>query len=135
MRLVIDTNIWVSSLSRKSSFNWIFQSFVDKKITLILSHEILLEYEEILKIKYSEKAVEIFLKMIEESENVEYVESFFQWNFLNDQDDNKFVDVAIAANADFILTEDKDFKILKSVPFPKVEIIDIDQFLKLLSRN
>lgn len=54
MRVVLDTNIWVSSLSRRSEFNWVFQAFLDEAYTLVVSHEILLEYEEILNIKYGE---------------------------------------------------------------------------------
>ena len=45
-----------------------------------------------------------------------------------DKDDNKFVDCAIAANAKCIVTEDKHFKVLENVPFPKVEVIGIEDF-------
>ncbi len=45
-------------------------------------------------------------------------------------DDNKFVDCAIAANAHFIVTEDKHFKILSEIPFPKVNVISAKDFKK-----
>ena len=45
-----------------------------------------------------------------------------------DKDDNKFVDCAIAANAKCIVTEDKHFKVLENIPFPKVEVIGIEDF-------
>ncbi len=38
-------------------------------------------------------------------------------------DDNKFVDCAVAANASFIVSHDKDFNILKEIDFPKAIII------------
>ncbi|WP_307681167.1 hypothetical protein [Segatella copri] len=50
------------------------------------------------------------------------------------EDDNKFVDCAIASNAIFIVTEDKHFKELENIPFPKVEIVGIDDFLKHLKK-
>jgi predicted nucleic acid-binding protein len=50
-----------------------------------------------------------------------------------DPDDNKFVDCAVAANADFICTEDKHFKVLKKVPFPPVKVISADDFVEILS--
>lgn len=50
-----------------------------------------------------------------------------------DKDDNKFVDCAIAANARCIVTEDKHFKILKEISFPKVEVVNIDYFKEHLS--
>ena len=51
---------------------------------------------------------------------------------LGDMDDNKFVDCAIAINANFIVTHDKDFNILKSIPFPIIPVIDTNEFKKLL---
>ena len=45
-----------------------------------------------------------------------------------DKDDNKFVDCAIAANAKCIVTEDKHFKVLENIPFPKVEVIGREDF-------
>ena len=37
-------------------------------------------------------------------------------------------------NAIFIVTEDKHFKELENIPFPKVEVIGIDDFLKYLKK-
>ncbi len=51
-----------------------------------------------------------------------------------DKDDNKFVDCAIACNAKCIVTEDKHFKILETIPFPKVEVIGIDAFKGYLTQ-
>ena len=51
-----------------------------------------------------------------------------------DKDDNKFVDCAIAANAKCIVTEDKHFRVLKNIPFPKVEILGIEEFSLYLER-
>jgi predicted nucleic acid-binding protein len=50
-----------------------------------------------------------------------------------DIDDNKFVDCAIAANAHFIVTEDKHFTILEAIPFPKVNIISAEDFKNYLT--
>lgn len=49
-----------------------------------------------------------------------------------DEDDNKFVDCAIAANASYIVTEDKHFNVLSTIDFPKVDVINLDTFLALL---
>ena len=50
-----------------------------------------------------------------------------------DEDDNKFVDYAIAANAKYIVSNDRHFRMLKDVEFPKVDVIGIDGFLESLS--
>ena len=49
-----------------------------------------------------------------------------------DADDNKFVDCAVAADAEYIVTNDKHFNPLKRIPWPKVAIIKIAEFVKLL---
>ena len=45
-----------------------------------------------------------------------------------DPDDNKFVDCAIVANADYLVSEDNHFNVLKDIPFPKVNVITLEQF-------
>ena len=44
--------------------------------------------------------------------------------------DNKFLDCALAANADFIVSGDKH--LLKVVSFKKTEIVTVNDFLKLI---
>lgn len=46
-----------------------------------------------------------------------------------DEDDNKFVDCAIVANAKYIVSNDRHFDVLREIPFPKVDVIKINQFL------
>jgi predicted nucleic acid-binding protein len=50
----------------------------------------------------------------------------------NDPEDNKFVDCGIAGQADFLVTQDKHFNILKTIEFPKLSIISTEDFAKLL---
>ena len=47
-----------------------------------------------------------------------------------DVDDNKFVDCAIIANADYIVSEDSHFKELNMIPFPQVRLLSLAQFLQ-----
>jgi len=49
-----------------------------------------------------------------------------------DEDDNKFVDCAFAANADYIVTNDSDFNILKQTAFPKIKVVSLDDFREIL---
>ena len=65
--------------------------------------------------------------------NVEFVNTYYRFKLLKDDDDNKFVDCAIAANASYIVTHDKDFKILAEIDFPKVRVIDTQEFEMILT--
>lgn len=51
----------------------------------------------------------------------------------NDEDDNKYVDCAIVANADHLVSEDRHFKILKDIDFPRLSVIKVDEFLQMLT--
>jgi len=58
---------------------------------------------------------------------------YFHFNLISvDPDDNKFVDCAIIANADYIVSQDAHFNVLKTINFPKVNVIRIEDFLKEL---
>ena len=49
-----------------------------------------------------------------------------------DPDDDKFVDCAFKANARYIVTEDHHYDILKQTPFPYIDVVGIDEFIKVL---
>ena len=48
VKAVIDTNVLLISVSKKSPFHWVFQSLLLGRYTLCVSTDILLEYEEII---------------------------------------------------------------------------------------
>ena len=50
-----------------------------------------------------------------------------------DPDDNKFVDCAFASNATFIVSEDSHFDILKDISFPRLLVLKLKEFLKILN--
>ncbi len=133
MRVVIDTNIWIMSLSRRSPYHGIIYAFDNEQFTVLLSNEIMFEYSEKLIEKYGFDTAEAFLNSLDESDNVEMIEPYFKWHLIEaDKDDNKFVDCAITANALFIVSEDNHFNILKNIDFPKIEVIRIDEFMDRL---
>ena len=48
------------------------------------------------------------------------------------RDDNKFADLAISGNVDYLVTNDKHFNVLKSLNFPTVQVVDLEEFRKIL---
>ena len=56
------------------------------------------------------------------------IDPHFNWQLLKDQDDNKFVDCAVAANADFIVSNDKGFNVLKNITFPPITVLTYPAF-------
>lgn len=134
MRIVLDTNVLLVCISPRSAFRWLFDSFLNEEFTLCVTTEILAEYEEILKRHSGEEFASLALQLIENAVNTTFITRYYRWELIKtDIDDNKFVDCAIAANAHFIVTEDKHFKILADIPFPKVNIISAEDFKNYLS--
>jgi len=67
---------------------------------------------------------------------VEKTAVFYQWRLIYpDMDDNKFVDCAFAAGADYLVTNDRDFNILKKTPFPNIQILNMEQFIEVLRNS
>jgi putative PIN family toxin of toxin-antitoxin system len=132
-KVVIDTNVLLSALSSRSIFHQLIKWILDGSIEMYVTDEIMLEYEEILKAKYSLTTADNFLKALKELPNVYYVNVFYKWRLLKDVDDDKFVDCFIAANAHFIVSNDSDYKTLKTLVFPKVTVLTIEDFMNQMA--
>ena len=132
IRIVIDTNILFVSVSRKSKSHWLFEKFLNKEFDICITNEILTEYEEIMTNRLPHILKDYVIDILILSKNVIKVIPYFNWNLITtDPDDNKFVDCAVAGNVDYIVTNDKHFDVLKQVEFPKINVINIDQFKEL----
>ena len=132
MKIVLDTNCLVAVLPKKSPYHCLWEAFRQGKFTLCYSTEILQEYEEILSRFHSPAAVVLIMEMLLKLPNVIQNIPYYRWNMIKtDPDDNKFVDCAFNAGADFIVTNDKHFNILKEIEFPKLNVIDIESFKKI----
>lgn len=129
LKLVIDTNIFIAIISRKSPFRWIFDCIIRGQIMLCVSNEILFEYREILARKTNEEVAENVAEFLSISPFVEKTEIYFNFRLIGeDEDDNKFVDCAIAANAEYLVSNDKHFQVLKKIDFPKTTILKLREF-------
>lgn len=129
LKIVIDTNIFIAIIGRKSPFRWIFDCIINGKIRLCISNEIVFEYREILTRKTNEEIAENVIEFLSISPFVEKTEIYFNFQLIaEDEDDNKFVDCAISANAECLVSNDKHFRILNTIDFPKITILKLQEF-------
>lgn len=136
MRIVLDTNVLLISIPEKSKYYPIFYALTIGEIDLLINQEIYLEYLEILELRGNQSSVNLFNKFILEGPNIQLIDNHFEWNIISkDPDDNKFSDCAINGNADYLVTNDAHFNVLKTVSFPNVTVIDADAFLKLIIQS
>lgn len=129
--IVLDTNCLIMAISARSDYFAIWQDFLDRKYNLCISNDILEEYVEVIGRNINPSFAETICYVILNSPNIVFVDPTYSFELIqNDIDDNKFVDCAIVSNAQFIVSNDRHFNALKYIPFPKVEVINIDQYLK-----
>ena len=131
-KIVLDTNVLLVSISSKSKLHWIFKNLLEGNYILCVTTDILAEYAEIIEIHMGVLASENALGVLENLPNVEFITNYYKFKLLKDEDDNKFVDCCISANADFIVTHDTDFNLLKKIDFPKVSVKNTSAFFKYI---
>ena len=133
MRIVLDTNSLIQSISPKSTYHEVWQSVLTGRNVLCVSNEILEEYAEILNRLAGKKTADLVLNSIIECKNVVFLTPYYHFNLITaDPDDNKFVDCAIQANARYIVTNDHHYDVLRQIEFPKVGIIKLMDFIQMI---
>ncbi len=117
----------------KGQYYQIYTKIQSGDIALVISNEILSEYLEIIEGFYSQKVAEYTVNAILSLPTTYLVNSvYYKWELISeDKDDNKFVDAYIASNADYLVTNDRHFNVLKNIDFPYVNLVNIDHFLTL----
>lgn len=133
MKVVLDTNVLLAALPLTSSSHPIFLALVQGTYDLCLTSDILNEYEEVFQRRANPEIAALALDVLDILPNLLHINKYYFWRLITvDPDDNKFVDCAVAANADFIVTDDKHFNVLKKIEFPKVKVISKGKFLEML---
>ena len=135
-KIVLDTNCLIASLSRHSEYYPVWEGFQTGKYILCISNDILEEYQEIIALKTSPEVARNVVNLLLKSKNVELVTPYFKfWLIEADHDDDKFVNCAFAANATYIVSNDKHFDILERIQFPRLLVLKLQQFLQLLENE
>ena len=132
-KLVLDTNALLRSIPRVSPYHDLYISLFDGRNFLCVSNEILDEYEEVIERHVNSVIAKSIIEQILNNPYTLLITPYFSYNLIQaDPDDNKFVDCAMASDAKFIVTEDKHFQILNEIDFPKIDIITLDEIIKLI---
>ena len=133
LKIVLDTNVLLVSISEYSKYHWLYQCVIKGVFELFITNEILTEYEEIISSKLSPETAKTVIRALIELENVHPSSIYYKFNLISqDPDDNKFVDCAFTNNCDFLVTNDHHFDILKSIEFPKIQIVKLEKFKEII---
>jgi putative PIN family toxin of toxin-antitoxin system len=135
LKIVIDTNVIVSALIGGSYPSRIIKDIVlDKKVIVCLSHAVFSEYVNVVNREKFKKYTsfvtnaEIVLNKIDQI-SLKFVPGF-QLETIKDEADNRFLELALAANADFLITGNtKDFT-MKNIE--TLKIVTPEEFINAI---
>ncbi len=130
-RIVIDTNCLLAILPSKSPYHKVWTDFLEDKLEFCVSNDILMEYEEILSVKTSRSFAENIIKALINRDNLVRISPSWRFNLITqDPDDNKFVDCAVSGQAEFLVSNDKHFKVLNDIDFPAVNLVTLQEYIQ-----
>ena len=128
-RLVIDTNVFITIIGKKSPNRWIFDKIISGEMNLCVSNDILWEYEEILAKKANEYVSRNVIDFLLISPFVVKCDIFFNWHLISDDpDDDKFIDCYLSSDSICLVSNDKHFEKIKLIDFPKINLLSLNEF-------
>lgn len=131
LRIVFDTNIWISATNWNESVSRkLFEKSDKDTFDIFISLEMIEEYERVMLRDFApneltnafSKRIKATTIIIQPIEKIEIVQA--------DPDDNKIIECAVAANANYIITYDPHLLNLKE--FRGIKIVKPEEFLKIL---
>lgn len=129
MRLVVDTNLWVSYLLKPNSLIAPQINIIQREETLLNSRATLEELSDVLsrakfaKYVHREDVHAFIMAFIETGEHVTISQEI---KACRDPRDDKFLELAVSGQADVILTGDDDLLVLHS--FEDIPILRMREF-------
>lgn len=133
MKVVVDTNVFVSGVFWKGPPYQVLMAWQKKRFRLMVSQPVLEEYRRVmaeLAAKYPTDRYERILELVELHSEAVPVVSFAR-PICKDSDDDKFLATALSAGADFLVTGDK--ALLELNPFRGIQILKPAAFLKQIN--
>jgi len=108
-RIVIDTNVIVSSLIQRGYPNLIINDlFIEQKFMLCISDELMAEYYEVLARPKFSKFPDFFIRaetlLVEIASKAKKFTPTISLDLISDDDDNMVIELAHECLADFIIT-------------------------------
>ena len=134
MNIVLDSNVILQVAFTQKPLRIVWDKLLSGAYTLCVTDSILYEYQEkVIDCFHNEHLANLLIDTLLNCDYVKRVETYFRYNYIQaDKDDNKFVDCALACNARYIVTEDTHFNELKALTFPRVDVINLREFIAIL---
>jgi putative PIN family toxin of toxin-antitoxin system len=134
LRLVIDTNILISGLMAVNSLPQQVFDYATSQAILLISNEVQSEIENVISRPKLQKYITLEQRnkfLTELSQQVERVTINQQIRACRDPKDDKFLELAVCGEANYIITGDAD--LLDLHPFQNISILKAASFLTAIA--
>lgn len=133
MTVVLDTNVMIRMFGKESPLRRLVEAISYGEIQEALSPAIWLEYEEVcLRMRspgHWEKLQKLFHLVSSTHDTIIHTTPDFRFSTITaDPDDNAFADCAITAHADFVLTDDSDYRTMRNTGY-KPQPMKAEEFI------
>ena len=131
MKIVLDTNVFISGIFFSGPPSQILRAWKNKRLQIILSQDILIEYQRVaesLMLKYPSIDILPIIELVTvhgqfvDTKNVDIT-------VCEDPDDNKFIECAIASDTKIIVSGDKH--LLKIKGFKGIKVHKPREFVEI----
>ena len=125
MRVVIDTNILVGGADDESSYAFkIIKEVIDGRLEAFATHQTMSENRQMLRKLVKDRT---YRETLEEFfRNLKIVKPFKRLDVVSDPEDNKLFESAAAANADYLISNDRE--VLDIGEFRKTSVVTPSEF-------
>ncbi len=132
LKVIFDTNWYISASINANSRRKFYNLLKNDKIEVIYSQELMSEYQEVMKRKFSKKITKKqVLRFISWIIPILVEVIIKTWvRVSRDKKDNFLLSMSIDSNADYLVTGDDDLLVLKQIGNTK--IVNMTEFLKVL---
>ena len=134
MKVVLDTNVFISGIFWPGDFNKVINFWKDGKFKLITSLEMISELIKVLKdfkIQLPEDMIKEWIDLIVKNSII--VEAEEKFKVVEDIKDNIFIEAAFAGKADYIVSQDNH--LLKLSEFRGIKIVAPEEFLAIIEES
>ncbi|WP_411821254.1 putative toxin-antitoxin system toxin component, PIN family [Leptospira sp. 'Mane'] len=136
LKILLDTNIYISAILFKGKPRDVFQDLIDELYTGFISKEILDEIESTLakpKFNLDNDFIQIVLSEIRDITVLIRNKPIPDYLELRDRNDHHILESAFSAKVDYIISGDKDLLSLKKIK--NFSIISPDEYLKMKEKS
>lgn len=131
IKIILDTNIWISFLITKS-MKGVDKLILNEKVILLFSNELMTEFIDVtsrekLKRYFTKEDIASLIDLIDMYGEIVKVKS--EVDICRDKEDNFLLSLAKDGKADYLITGDKDLLVIDK--YGKTNIITLTEFLEM----